>query len=289
MSMNFGREKMLLRQRLGAAATPARAAELQQRHGAAQSYLGADDEEVTAAAGDLAAAYPNMGRAQMTAFVRTLWQSKIHELRAVGAELLAARAALLEAPDLPFLEGLLTDDCAEPARQRLARDVLGPLVHRNKKLWKDLRRLAGHTNAAVRQAAALATAAPAADADGFARGEELWRTLLGDAEARVHAAVDEALKAAAAQQPEAAQAFAAALGRKLTLPKAKRSKPTQVAEKPVVVEAAKKATKTSKPATGAKTPKKPAAKGPAAKGSAAKKPATAKAKADPKPARRSRT
>jgi hypothetical protein len=95
----------------------------------------------------------------------------------------------------------------------------------------------------------------------------------------VHAAVDEALKAAAAQQPEAAQAFAAAAGRKLTLPKAKRSKPTRPTEKPVVVEVAKKATKTTKLAIGAKTPKKPAAK----------KPATAKAKANSKPARRSRT
>jgi feruloyl-CoA synthase len=83
-----------------------------------------------------------MGRAQMTAFVRTLWSSKVHELRDVGSRLLAMRAALLEPADLPLLETFLAGGAEPAVLDRLARDVLGAMAIRAKKVWKDLRKLA---------------------------------------------------------------------------------------------------------------------------------------------------
>jgi hypothetical protein len=218
MSMNFAREQSLLRQRLLAKADPAAAAAASALHGAAQTYLGAPDAELEAAAADLAAAWPQMGRAQMTAFVRTLWNSKVHELRAVGARLLAVRASLLEPADLPLLEGFLRDTATADVRRLLAQDVLGAMVQKNRKLWRDLKRFAG--DAGLRLAAVHAAARPlASDDDAFQRWVELVEPLLGTADEPLLRAIDEALAGAVARHRDAVQAFAARHGRKVALPR----------------------------------------------------------------------
>jgi hypothetical protein len=219
MSMNFGREQSLLRQRLQAKGNPAAAAEQQQRHGTTQTFLGAPDAEIAAAAGDLAAAFPAMGRAQMTEFVRTLWKSRIHELRAAGVQLLAMRAQLLEPADLPFLEDLLGDEAADAVLSRLAGDVLGALVGRHKKLWKDLRRLAGSDKDGLRRAALRAARLPlAGDDEAFARFRELAEPLLAHADPLCQQALDEALRAAAPRHHAAATAFVQQFARSVVLP-----------------------------------------------------------------------
>lgn len=219
MSMNFGREQSLLRQRLQAKGNPAAAAEQQQRHGTTQTFLGAPDAEIAAATGDLAAAFPAMGRAQMTAFVRTLWKSRIHELRAAGAHLLAMRASLLEPADLPFLEDLLGDEAADAVLSRLAGDVLGALVSRHKKLWKDLRRLASSDKDGLRRAALRAARLPlASDDEAFARFRELAEPLLAHADPLCQQALDAALQAAAPRHHAAATAFVQQFARSVVLP-----------------------------------------------------------------------
>lgn len=215
MSMNFGREQALLRQRLTEKGSPELAAEQQARFGDKIKCLGAEDAEVLAAATDLVEQFPTMGRAQMTAFVRTLWGSKTHELRGVGAEILARRAELLEPPDLAFVEGLLKDGHDDAMQARLASDVLGALVSKNKKLWKDLQKLAKGANPQLRLAAVQAAKAPCANGGVFDRFEKLAAPLLADADEHLLAAIDEALQAAAAHEPEAVQAFASEHGRKL--------------------------------------------------------------------------
>ncbi|MBX3461913.1 MAG: DNA alkylation repair protein [Planctomycetes bacterium] len=223
--MNFAREQSLLRQRLQAAGSPAAAARLQQEVGGDTTFLGADGDAVRAAAADLAAAHPQMGRAQMTAFVRKLWDSRIHELRAVGIELLASRAELLEPADLGFLEQLLRDAGADVLAARLAGDVLGPLVARNKKLWRDLRRLANASHLALRLAAVRACRLPLLhDAAAFERFEELSTPLFAEADAALQAAIDELLAAAASVHGDAVQALAARHGRKLPAPRGAKAK-----------------------------------------------------------------
>jgi hypothetical protein len=251
MSMNFAREKSLLRQRLQAAGSPELASRLEQEMGGETTFLGADGDAIRAAAADLAAAYPQMGRAQMTAFVRTLWQSRIHELRAVGIELLAARAALLEPADLEFLEKLLKDSEADELSSKLAGDVLGALVVKNKKLWRDLRRFASASNEALQRAAVRACRLPLLhDGGSFERFEELSTPLFAIADSKLQQAIDELLAAAAAVHSDAVHELAAKHGRKV------------------------KVTKKAAPKGKASTKAKPAGKAPAkarAKSKAAKK------------------
>lgn len=228
MSMNFGREQSLLRQRLGAAAS-AEVAAASPGPGNGITRLGAPAAAIAAAATDLLANHPQMGRAQMTAFVRTLWQSKILELRAVGVAVLAARVQLLEAADLPVVEKLLGD--AGPLGHQLGAAVIGPLVARHKKLWKDLERLAS-TGEAPRRTAAIAACGPvvAAQPDGFARTAKLLEKLLPTADQEQLAAVDGVLVAAAAHAGAAAREFAQRHGRPVTIPNVAPPAPTEPAD-----------------------------------------------------------
>lgn len=254
MSMNFAREKSLLRQRLQALGSADLAARREQQCGGETTFLGADDESIRDAATDLAAAYPQMGRAQMTAFVRTLWQSRIHELRAVGIELLAERAALLEPPDLEFLEKLLKDSETDELSSRLAGDVLGALVARNKKLWRDLRRFAGAGNAALQRAAVRACRLPLLqDATAFERFEELSAPLFAKGDAALLQALDDLLAAAAAVHTDAVRELAAKHGRKVKLPAKKgAAKPKVTATQQAPAKAVKAPARPKAPARKAK-------------------------------------
>ena len=264
MSMNFSREQMLLRQRLQAEGSPTRAEKLQQEIGGDLTFLGADEPAIRAAANDLVATYPQMGRAQMTAFVRTLWQSRIHELRAVGVELLAARAELLEPHDLDFLEKLLKDGEADALAAKLAADVLGTLVVKNKKLWRDLRRFATASNEALQRAAVRACRLPLLhDEAAFARFEELTTPLFATADATLQRAIDELLAAAAAVHADAVRDLAERHGRKVALPKPRaKAAAKAAAAKPAEAKpaAAKPATAKPAPASRAVAPRKKAAK-----------------------------
>ncbi len=265
MSMNFAREQSLLRQKLQAKASPERAAARSAPFAGAVAFLGADDADVAAAAEALAAAWPQMGRAQMTAFVRTLWSSKVHELRDVGARLLAMRGALLEPADLPLLDQFLGDAAEDAVLDRLAVGALGAMAARHKKVWKDLKRMAIGAHKGRRRAAALAAQQPLlADAEAFPRFGELAEALLADADATLHAVVDATLTVAAAVHRDAVAAFAARHGRAITLPK-----PTPVAPAPAHAPAA---------AVVAPAPTKVAVVVPPAKkaAAAAKKPASKK-------------
>lgn len=254
MSMNFAREQSLLRQRLQAVGNATTAEQHKLALGSSATFLGASPEAIATAAADLVAAHPTMGRAQMTAFVRTLWQSRIHELRAVGIELLAARAALLEPADLPFLEGLLKDNDADPLAQRLAGEVLGAVVTRNRKLWKDLKRLAGATSDPQRRAAVRASRLPLLDdAEAFPRFAELAVPLLTHPDAPLQQAIDELLAAVATAHLDAVRAFAAQHQRTVALPK---PRPAPKQEAPAAAEPAKVVA--PKPAKAA--PAKPAAR-----------------------------
>ncbi|MCA8974722.1 MAG: DNA alkylation repair protein [Planctomycetes bacterium] len=260
--MNFGREMSLLRIRLTEAGSPESAARRQAELGGNAAFLGAAPKEIDAAASDLVTTYPEMGRAQMTAFVRTLWQSNVHELQAVGIRILASRASLLEPHDLPFVEGLLKKCDTEPVAETLASDVLGVLATKNKKLWKDLRRLAGHADVRLRRAAVRACREPLlADETAFERFVDIVDPLFQTGDADVLQTIDEVLAAIANVHDDAVRELAARHGRKIRAPKPKKKaskKAAASAGKPAVKKkaAAKKAAKK----TVAKKPAKKAAK-----------------------------
>lgn len=248
MSMNFGRELSLLRIRLTAVGSESAAAKRKAEHASAAAFLGAPPREIDAAAADLVTSYPEMGRAQMTAFVRTLWQSNVHELQAVGTRILAARAALLEPHDLAFVEGLIKKCDVEPEAVILAGDVLGVLAAKNKKTWKDLRRLAAHADGRMRRAAIRACREPLlADEAVFSRFTELADPLLDSGDAEVLATIDEVLGAVATVHAEAVRALAERHGRKIKSARPPARKKTPAAKKPVAKNRAakKKAAKKS--------------------------------------------
>jgi len=219
MSMNFGREQSLLRQKLSIGTTPAAAAARQQELGTELSCLGASDAAVATAAHDLVAAHPQMGRAQMTAFVRTLWRSRIHELRVVGVELLAARHTLLEPADLPFLEDLLRDCSIEPVATRLADGVLGALLLRSKKLWKDLERMAtGKDRLLCRAAIRACRQTLLGEPEAFPRFAGLVQRVAAAADAELWATIDAVLLAVANQHGDMVRQIAQQHGRVLVLP-----------------------------------------------------------------------
>lgn len=255
MSMNFAREQSLLRQKLQAKASPERAASRGAPFAGAVTFLGADDADVAAAADALAAAWPQMGRAQMTAFVRTLWSSKVHEMRDIGSRLLALRAELLEPADLPLVETFLGGAAEAAVLDRLARDVLGAMTARAKKLWKDLKRHAGAADASARRRAVLAAGRPlAADVEAFPRFVELVEPLLAAADAELLAALDATLAHAAATHRDAVFAFASRHGRTVALPAPAPAAPTPA---PAAVAAPTKKPVAAKPSA-AKAPGKPA-------------------------------
>lgn len=215
MSMNFGREQALLRQRLTAAGTKERAAEDAACFGDGRKYLGAPSDECDAAALDLTEEFPEMGRAQMTAFVRTLWRSKTHELQQVAVGVLARRSELLESPDVPFVLELL-DAATDQLSDRIAEHVLGPLVSRNKKHWRDLQKIGKRPDLRLRRAAVLASRVPLAnDGSVFDRFEKLATPMLDSDDDGVDAlqeTIERALQSAAAHAPEPVATFAARHG-----------------------------------------------------------------------------
>ena len=214
MSMNFGREQALLRQRLTAKGSEELASARTTEFGDSVKFLGVEDAEIEAAAKELADTYPQMGRAQMTAFVRTLWGSKTHELRTVGVEILALRASLLEPPDLPFVEDLLNDTCIDGVSARIATDVLGPMVCKNKKLWKDLSRFAKSTSEHLKVAALLAAkTAIMTSGTVFDRFEKLVVPLLDDESPQVQTAIGEAIAKAVGESQDAVYAWCEEHGR----------------------------------------------------------------------------
>lgn len=225
MSMNFGREQSLLKQQLTACATPETAAAAAAGLGAGITCLGAPSDAVVQAAQELLGRFPQMGRAQMTAFARTLWQSKVQELRAVATEILATRVALLEAADAGIVQQMAADQGSGPIGIDLGRRVLGELVTKHKKLWKDLEKLAASgTVHAGCVALAACRAALVADATAFPRFAKVAAKLLPNAEPAVLTALSEVLANSVGRASAEAQAFAAAHGINLPTPTSKRAK-----------------------------------------------------------------
>jgi hypothetical protein len=143
--------------------------------------------------------------------------------------------------------------------KQLAEDVIGALVVKNKKLWRDLRRFANASDEALRRAAVRACRRPLLDdTDAFPRFLEVSEPLFADADAALQQAIDELLIAAAAVHADAVRELAERHGRKLTLPRKKAAKKatSKPAEEPGAV-------KTTAPTSGG-TRKKAAKKRPAA-------------------------
>jgi 3-methyladenine DNA glycosylase AlkD len=117
---------------------------------------------------------------------------------------------------MPFVESLLKDTTIEAVNKRIATNVLGPLICKNKKLWKELSKLAQEANEQLRRAAVHATMAPVTtDNTVFNRFEELVTPLLAEEDPLLQTVIDEVLSAASETHEDAVAAFANEHDRKL--------------------------------------------------------------------------
>src|SRR6201988_424461 len=93
-------------------------------------FIGVDPPTLRRAVKQLLASQPEREPRELLALARALWTRPVFELRAAAAELLAARAALLTARDLPFLGQLLRRAKTSALVDSLAPLVGGPLQAR---------------------------------------------------------------------------------------------------------------------------------------------------------------
>ena len=206
--MNFSREVAALRVKLTAMGTPARATKAKSYLKSELTFLGVDAKGIRQAAKDFCAAFPEVGRAQLTAFVKALWKTGIYEHRAVGIAILELRRTLLEPADLPILEELLRDSHTWALVDWLAVHVVGDLVTRNKRLTKDLERWAKDKDFWLRRSALLALLLPLRAGKGdLALFERLAVPMFGDTEFFIRKAIGWVLREAGKKQGKAVLAF----------------------------------------------------------------------------------
>jgi len=118
------------RKRFSEAADPARAK-------AGRAYLKSDLRfygtrvpEIRRAAGDFAAAHPDLTRTELRSIVGVLYATDWHEYRSVSIALLGRYAALLRESDLPWLVGLVRSSDTWAHVDWLAADIIGGVVER---------------------------------------------------------------------------------------------------------------------------------------------------------------
>ncbi|MBK8097601.1 MAG: DNA alkylation repair protein [Planctomycetes bacterium] len=206
--MNFSREVAALRVKLTAMGTPARAEKAKSYLKSELTFLGVDAKGIRQAAKEFCAAFPEVGRAQLTAFVKALWKTGIYEHRAVGVGILELRRTLLEPPDLAILEDLLRHSHTWALVDWLAVHVVGDLVTRNKRLTKDLERWAKDKDFWLRRSALLALLLPLRAGKGdLVLFEKLAVPMFGETEFFIQKAIGWVLREAGKKQPAAVRAF----------------------------------------------------------------------------------
>jgi 3-methyladenine DNA glycosylase AlkD len=208
-TLNFSREAAAVRTELAAAGTPARAEKEKRYLKSELTFLGSGLPAVRAAAAAFLERWPAIGRAQLCAFVRSLWQGNLHEMRCFGLALLEKRTALLAAADLPLLEELLRGSRSWVYVDWLANKVVSPLVTSFPKLKKDLRRWAQDNDFWLRRAALLSLlpAIKQGETASIELFEELAVPMLGEQEFFIQKAIGTVLREGGKKQPDFLAAF----------------------------------------------------------------------------------
>lgn len=211
--MIFGRETALLRQKFTALGSPERAQKQKAYLKSELTFLGVETPAIRAAAKEWTAANAAINRAQLGGFVKHLWKTNVHELRAVGIAILELRRELFVAADLPLVEELLRQARSWAYVDWLAVHVAGDLVARFPKLKKDLRRWAKDEDFWLRRAALLALLPALRTGEGdLGLLAELAVPMLPDQEFFIRKAIGWVLRETAKKQPAFVEQFVAEHG-----------------------------------------------------------------------------
>jgi 3-methyladenine DNA glycosylase AlkD len=199
-----------LRQRLEAHANPARAAQEQRYLKSELVFLGTGMPTIRSTAKHFVRERPELSRGAVLALADQLWQTDVHELRAVAVALLELRSSELQVADLPQLIVHVRAAKTWALVDWLAIKVIGALVVREPRAQRQLDVWARDEDFWVRRTALLgwhdALLAGRGDFDHFAR---LARPMLGESEFFIRKAIGWVLRSTAKRTPERTYDFVA--------------------------------------------------------------------------------
>ncbi len=147
---------------------------------------------------------PGIRRDQLRSLVDALWSEPVFERRRLATELLVARAALLGAQDLPWLEGLVRTAGTWALVDELAARVAGPILEREPDAaGAVLDRWAVDDDFWLRRTALLALLGPMRAGEGdWVRFTRTADPMLDDPEFFIRKAIGWVLREACKQSPE---------------------------------------------------------------------------------------
>lgn len=149
-------------------------------------------------------------RPTAVALARALWETEVHELRAVGIAVLEKRRGMLLAADLTLVEWMLRRAQTWAYVDWLAVHVAGDLVERFPAKATTLRRWAKDEEMWVRRAALLALLWPLRRGEGdFALFAKLAVPMLGETDFFIRKAIGWVLREVSKTRPELTRAFLA--------------------------------------------------------------------------------
>ena len=123
-------------------------------------FLGVTTPDLRAAVRSWLKAHPDLDRPTLLALAEALWDTRVHELRSFGMELLQARRALLRSEDVDLLEEILRRSKSWAYVDFIAIQIVGPLVERDRRLNARLDRWVKDQDFWLRRSAVLALLLP---------------------------------------------------------------------------------------------------------------------------------
>jgi 3-methyladenine DNA glycosylase AlkD len=189
---------------------PVRASQEQRYLKSQQTFLGVSMPVLRKTAKAFVRAHPELRHDALFALVARLWDTQIHELRALAVGILELKQAQLRAADLPVLITLVRQAQTWALVDWLAIKVLGAIVVREPRARKYLERWARDDDFWVRRSALLcwhdALFSGGGDFEHFA---QLARPMLGEREFFIRKAIGWVLRSTAKRTPKRTYDFVA--------------------------------------------------------------------------------
>jgi 3-methyladenine DNA glycosylase AlkD len=165
-------------------------------------FLGATMPEIRRVARAVIARVKRDDDAALRPLAAALWDSGVHELRAVAMFLLERRVDVLGARDLPLLERLLRESKSWAYLDWISLKVLAPMLLRVPALRRRVARWSRHRDFWMRRAAVLTILPGVKDGDvPFSAFEAIAVPMLGEREFFIRKALGWALREVGKRQP----------------------------------------------------------------------------------------
>lgn len=189
--------------------TPARAAGAKAYLKSDLDFLGLTTPDLRKAATAWLRSSDGIDRESLLALVEALWQTRVHELRGFGVELLLHRQQWIEAEDLDLFERMLRASQTWAFVDWIAIQLVGPLIERESRLAERLDRWSRDDDFWMRRSALLALLLPLRSGRGdWARFVRYADSMLSEKEFFIRKAIGWILREVSKKRPERVVDFA---------------------------------------------------------------------------------